>query len=195
MHGERSERVVCEWTAVCTMIPVQPASAMKWWINSGLYGGGATGPGWREGRAVPYGAGELRTEDGCGGTISKRRERRERGREREDSLGKVMKHAAQVSCLWCKASVDRWPRWGPGQQTPDRPALCNSPLSLALSLSVSLLLFLLFSFSSPTVRGPSHDGGQSAQRKLLCYIMLAKNAYCCLIHLYVSNHTHYCHYI
>lgn len=38
------------------------------------------------------GAGELRREDGC----EERFRREERG---EDSVGKVMKHAAQVSCL------------------------------------------------------------------------------------------------
>lgn len=62
--------------------------------------------------------------------------------EREDSVGKVMKHAAQVSCLWCKASLDRWLRWGPASTL--QPAR-----SLQLSLSPSLCLhpYLFFFFS------------------------------------------------
>lgn len=83
---------------------------MEWWIDSSL----------------------LSRMTGC---------EREGGRKKRagGSMGKVMKHAAQVSCLWCKASLDRWFRWGLASTL--QPA-CSLQLCLTLLLSPHSSCFL-----------------------------------------------------
>lgn len=70
------------------------------------------------------------------------RDLEEKREVREDSVGKVMKHAAQVSCLWCKASLDRWLHWGLASTL--QPA-CSLQLSLVPSFCLYPYLFFLFS--------------------------------------------------
>lgn len=69
------------------------------------------------------------------------RERAREGRRerRGGSMGKVMKHAAQVSCLWCKASLDRWFCWGPASTLQ---SACSLQLCLTLLLSPHSPCFL-----------------------------------------------------